>query len=744
VDEDDGISIQLGSFRLSRHLGTGGMGEVWRAEHTASALPVAVKLITADDALDPGSRAAFSNEVRAMARLSHPRIAQVYDFDRVGEAAARASEGRLVAGCPYLVMELLDAGALDPFRYTRPWTDLKRVLLALLDALAHAHARGLVHRDLKPGNILFAGPESPRPGLRLTDFGIAHALGSGEEEEVSWGTPHYMSPEQHFGESRDFGPWTDLYALGCIAYELTCGTRPFPADTVYTAVWGHLNHEVPSLEPRMAVPAGFGDWIRKLLEKRPQDRFSRAADAAFVLESLEEERVWGLPPLPFDWKPLLEVEQHPLGYVGAGLGLFSLRSLPLLGREAELAEIWKGLVEVWTHAQPRVLVLHGPAGYGKSRLVEWLCERAGELGGSTSLHVSHDLSPGLHTGLRAAVTGALGCGGLAGLELRARLRALFAEQGVEEVVYESERMALYLESGENRPEDLELLSSFLHSRSLQRPLILWLDEPHRSEQTLDLIEHVLGEGAGQVGPVLVVATVRDESLARCPEALQRLRIVLENPANHAVAIPVPALDEKHCRRLAREVLGLEEQLSEVVLQHASGSPMFVIQLVRDWVQQGLLESDAAGFIMRSGVVPRIPESVQEVWLDRVRLVASEHGDDAVLSLQVAAALGTSVDLLEWNHVCSMRGLVARPALLDALFKCGLARATAMGWEFAHEHLRDSLEQSSRAEGRWVELHTACLDMLGQRYSEGTPGLEARLQRHRDEVSGASEGERSGA
>ena len=227
MDEESFAPIHLGAFALQEIVGTGGMGQVWRGAHRATALPVAVKLITSAEVLEPAAQAAFSNEVRSMARLDHPCIAQVYDFDRVTLEGAESSSGRLVAGSPYLVMELLDAGVLDPFRYTRPWEDLKRVLLALLSALGHAHARGVIHRDLKPGNILFAGPSSPIPGLRLTDFGIAHALGSGEAAEVNWGTPHYMSPEQHFGESRDFGPWTDLYALGCIATNWPAGRDLF-------------------------------------------------------------------------------------------------------------------------------------------------------------------------------------------------------------------------------------------------------------------------------------------------------------------------------------------------------------------------------------------------------------------------------------------------------------------------------------------------------------------------------------
>ncbi len=733
MDEETYAPIQLGAFSLETIVGTGGMGEVWRGTHQASGLPVAAKLLTATEALEPAAQSAFSNEVRSVARLEHAHIVQVYDFDRVTAEAAEQSSGRLIAGSPYLVMELLDAGVMDPFRFQRPWDDLKRVLLALLSALGHAHARGVIHRDLKPGNILFAGPSSPLPGLRLTDFGIAHALGSGEEEEVSWGTPHYMSPEQHCGESRDFGPWTDLYALGCIAYELASGQRPFPSETVYEAVWGHLNCEVPAIQLRVDAPNGFAEWVGRLLEKRPQDRFEQAADAAFVLDSLEEGRVWGLPPLPFDWRPSALVEQHPLGYVGAGLGLFGLRSLPLLGRDEELSKVWKVLSDVWSRASPRVVVLHGPSGYGKSRLVRWLCERAGELGCATSFRARHDVDGGQDSGLRGVIRRAMGCVGLRGSALRERLGVVLREDGATDVLLEAERRALYLESQEERPEDLEVIAAFLKRCSRARPLILWLDEPQWSEVSLSFLEYVLQERGPEMGPVLVIATFRDETLKRRPEALERVRQLLDRSEDRAVSVSVDALDEEQSSRLARDVLSLDLELASAVVEQAEGSPMFIVQLVRTWVQQGLLQSASGGFRLREGINPEIPGDLLAVWLERVQILAGEFGADATPSLEAAVALGSDVDAFEWNHVCSVLGLEARPDLLDALLKGGMARATESGWEFAHERLREALERHSRAAGRWVECHLACLQMLGQRYSDGTPGLADRLCRHREEA-----------
>src|SRR5688500_13818028 len=150
----DAGSIALGPFTLLAPLGAGGMGEVWAAVHGPSDAPVAVKVLTAAFAREPVFVRAFRNEVRATAALDHPSIVAVLDHGEVSEAADAASDGRLQAGSPYLVMERVDGGSLADVLGNHPWDDLRRDLLVVLDALAHAHARGVVHRDMKPANVL--------------------------------------------------------------------------------------------------------------------------------------------------------------------------------------------------------------------------------------------------------------------------------------------------------------------------------------------------------------------------------------------------------------------------------------------------------------------------------------------------------------------------------------------------------------------------------------------------------------
>jgi tetratricopeptide (TPR) repeat protein len=265
------------------------MGTVWRAVHRRQGTPVAVKVMTAQTTREQKYMRAFRNEVRAVAGLEHPGIVQVFDYGDVTDEAASVSEGRLKPGYPFLAMELVDGGSLRSRVVEMTWPVQRAVLLALLDALGHAHARGVVHRDLKPENVLWGGGPWD---VKLTDFGVAHALDSEEldhrarPEGSMMGTPSYMAPEQVEGRWRDHGPWTDLYALGCMAYEFCCGRPPFGRHGVKRLLEAHLREPPPPLEPRAPVPPGLEAWVHRLMAKDTAMRFERAADAAALLRDL--------------------------------------------------------------------------------------------------------------------------------------------------------------------------------------------------------------------------------------------------------------------------------------------------------------------------------------------------------------------------------------------------------------------------------------------------------------------------
>ena len=275
--------IRLGAFDVHETLGSGGMGVVRRAVHRPTGLDVAIKVLRSLQSREPEFAAAFRAEVRAVASLDHPGIITVLDHGEVDTHAARQSGDVLVAGSPYLVMQIMPGGTLGRERTYR-WPALRSILMGLLDALAHAHARGVLHRDIKRGNVLFAHPDGPGRGLRLTDFGIAHVAGTTDEEGV-FGSPSYMAPEQCLGEWRDHGPWTDLYGVGCLAWSLATGRTPFTGGYAQL-LEAHVVDDPPDFLPLQAVPRGLERWLRSLLAKRPDRRPRFAAEAAALLREL--------------------------------------------------------------------------------------------------------------------------------------------------------------------------------------------------------------------------------------------------------------------------------------------------------------------------------------------------------------------------------------------------------------------------------------------------------------------------
>ena len=281
------MSISLGAFQLLEPIARGGMATLWRGLHRVQQVPVAVKVMTGQNALKPEFAATFRNEVQAVAGLSHPSVVMVFDHGEVTREVESASEGLFLAGSPYLVMELASGGTLEELAVPMPWPAVKNILLVLLDALAHAHARGVIHRDLKPANVLISESQDVRFGLKLTDFGIAHAESIHTERtgsiEVSMGTPYYMAPEQIEGLWRDYGPWTDLYALGCMAYEFVTGDVPFDSDSLVGLAYMHLSEETAPMNAPLGVPAGFEAWVKRMMAKAPKHRFRRAADAMWSL-----------------------------------------------------------------------------------------------------------------------------------------------------------------------------------------------------------------------------------------------------------------------------------------------------------------------------------------------------------------------------------------------------------------------------------------------------------------------------
>ena len=260
-----------GRYRLVRRIATGGMGEVWQADDTVLGRRVALKVLVEELAVDDRATRRFVREARATARLTHTNVARVYDFGRDG-------------GAPFLVMELLEGETLAARLASGPLppAEAARVAAAVADALEAAHQRGIVHRDVKPSNIML----TPGGEVKVLDFGIAAAADETHSTTGSglYATVAYVSPERVAGEPAM--PASDVYSLGAVLYELLCGRPPFSGSSPALVARSHL-HDLPVPVRQLApwVPARLAEACEAALAKDPARRPSSAASLAIRLRA---------------------------------------------------------------------------------------------------------------------------------------------------------------------------------------------------------------------------------------------------------------------------------------------------------------------------------------------------------------------------------------------------------------------------------------------------------------------------
>lgn len=264
-----------GRYELTKRIAAGGMGEVWRAKDDILGRTVAIKVLKEGLSDDVGFEERFRNEARLSASLSHHNICQVYDY---GEDDGQA----------YLVMEFIDgqtlAHILDRHAPLTP-EDTCSVIEQAAAALEAAHKGKLIHRDIKPGNILI----DEEGTAKLTDFGISRAAGAAAMTRTGevMGTAQYLAPEQAMG--RPATPQSDIYALGIVAYECLTGERPFDRDTPIATALAQVNDQLPPLPP--TVPGPLRDLVHACLNKQPEGRPGSAAEIAKAMRAPQMKQV---------------------------------------------------------------------------------------------------------------------------------------------------------------------------------------------------------------------------------------------------------------------------------------------------------------------------------------------------------------------------------------------------------------------------------------------------------------------
>ncbi len=751
-------------YEIARELGRGGMGVVYLCTDRVTGDRVAAKCVFLDKSKGVASEAIwFEQEARALAALDHPTIVRPRDY------------GALPDGSPFLVMDALHGRSIHVWKYLTklPWPVIWSVVDQVLAGLAHAHARGVIHGDLKPSNVLIdprGGVEDPR--TYVLDLGLAWLMNDhvdprlGESQLAAptmpfgLGTPGWMAPEQIRRAAPHIGPATDLYALGSIVFELLSGREVF-SGTGQEILRAHRDTPVTEVSPLPpGAPAEAGAWTVRCLAKRPWDRFRLAADARAAWAPLrpEGEIRWDAPNVrvgdedesPISLRPVPSAS-NPSAALAPGL--LALRPTPLVGRKRERAELDARVGAIVRGEQRQHLVLlRGEAGVGKSRLAEWLQEHVHETGAMIPLRARYRRTPGPFDGMRGAITTHFNLRGVARDVIE---QALLNEWEVEPSD-EQGRTWVAAAAAWLKPlsadEEARVGPSgkrfFLDKAELRwvvirhvlervaatgRPLLLWVDDLHLASPNTFAGLTALHRDAKEL-PLLYLATVRDEALAADPAASRRVKELLE--AIPSTTLSVAPLDDEETRALLAASLPLAEDAEATAVMRSHGNPLYALQLVHSWASSGQLSLDGGAYRVPAAALARAAKTTAELFDERMAALPAQLRPAAF----AAAALGEVLHAEGLGRMLQSMGLEVRPTLraLQEAQVLLVSRSGRLRWPHAllQEHVLARLAEQPDAK----KIHRLAADALATYPDAGSRRIvrqrAANLQRAGDDAQAA--------
>ncbi len=653
-------TVLAGRYRLLSEIGRGGMGHVYRAHDERLARDVAVKIL-AGSSLDADGRARLLEEARAAARINHPHVVAVYD---TGETDGRA----------FIVMELVDG------RDLRAATGLtleaiRDLAIQLCDALAHVHDQGIVHRDIKPGNVLLLD-DAESVTAKITDLGVAR-IGAGScitQDGALIGTPAYLAPEQALGEEVDGR--ADLYSLGVLLYELITGRPPFTSDDPLMVISEHLNAPViPPKNFRPDVPDAMEAILLRLLAKRREERFADAREAAEALEKVvigpAEEA--GLPG---------ESQASTVSLLG------KLARGRLVGRRGEL----QALRDLWSQArkgQGGMALISGEPGVGKTRLANDImvyAQLSGALilrGGCYEFEATTPYLPFVEA-LRGWVRGH------SADTLRTEIGPLGAE--LTRLAPEIDNLIGPLPPNPPLPPNEEKLrlfdhvARFLRQRAATSGVLVFLDDLHWADQgTLSLLHYLLRQTKND--RVFFLGAYREIELDRAHPLASSL--VQWNREHLVTRFALDRLTAAETGAMLATLFGQKSvapEFADALFRETEGNPFFIEEVVKSLIEQGQIHHDGREWQRGEVRDLAIPQSVKEAIGRRLNNV----GAPCMEMLHSAAALGKTFEFNELAAVLTM----TEDAILDALDEAASLQLVrpdrGEAFSFTHDKIREVL------------------------------------------------------
>jgi tetratricopeptide (TPR) repeat protein len=695
-------SFSNGRYEVKKFLGEGGKKKVYLTHDTLLDRDVAFALIKTEK-LDDATRARVNREARAMGRLGdHPNIVTIHD---IGE-----HEGQ-----PYIVIPVMPGGDVEALieqapEHRLPIEQALGIAKAVCRGLEFAHSKGIIHRDIKPGNVWLGADGTAKIG----DFGLALAVDLSRltQPGMMVGTVTYMPPEQAMGG--DVTAKADLYALGAMLYEMMTGRPPFVGDDSVAIIGQHIN--TPPISPtwhRANLPPALETLILQLLEKDPQKRPESAAVVLQALEAIEAGKADKIEEAGQEAPP-----ENPL-----------YRRV-FVGREPELKQL-QSAFDGAISGQGALMMVTGEPGIGKTALCEQLSTYVTLRGGRTL--VGHCYEAGSLSLPYLAFVEALRSYVLSRdpKDLREELGSGAAD--VARIISEiRERLKIKLRPQKDPEEEryrlLQGVSEFLSNAANVQPMLVVLEDLHDADKgTLEMLTHVSRNLAG--ARLLLVGTYRDVEVDRShplSAALAELRRV-----STYGRVLLHGLNADEVRRMMETICGhaVPWSLAEAVHRQTEGNPLFVQEVIRYLAEEGLIARKEGQWrpTKDTPLEMNIPEGLRDVIGKRLSLLTPECNQ----LLSVASIIGREFAMETLKAVAGIDEDMFVKALREAVRLSVLeerSQRSLVRYRFTHAFFRQTLYDEIIAPQR-LKLHRQVARSLETLYAKRLEGHAAELAEH---------------
>jgi tetratricopeptide (TPR) repeat protein len=688
--------LQNGRYAVLKKLGEGGKGVVYKARDTVLNRVVAIKMLKSASSSDEGySR--FIREAQAVAKLNHPNIVSIYDIGKESEKQ-------------FFVIEFVDGMSLRGLMETYPEgkCDVQTVLRTAIDvcgALQFAHSHGVLHRDVKPENILIT-----QEGVaKLMDFGLAKMLGEPgvTKEGVIVGTVAYVAPENALGKGAE--QRSDLYSLGAVLYETVTGKPPFAGEDPVKIIFGHI-HDYPVSPIRLnpKVPQALSDCIMKLLEKEPSRRYQSAAELLQALRSIAEEflREAYLPA----HKPVVVPSPRPV----------AVKEVQLIDRVEELG-LLREAVDKAVSGEGGVFFLCGEAGIGKTRLAREL----GAYARLRGMHVLYGRCPALFR-----------MDGVPPYVLWKEVIKDYMETSTPEQLYRAigfypaevsvlvpelkQKLGVFPQSfsigpGQERDRLLEAVLQFVTNISKEAPLLVVLDDLQWTDQSSLLLMHYMARGIYN-RPLLLFGAYRDTEvdeqhpLTPVTTELNRDRLL---SSIHLERMSFDDVSEMIKRILEQDDVPTE--FLKLVHEKTKGNPFFVEEVIKSLKEEKVLYREDNKWKIKEVSKIEFPKTVKSL----VKARLSRLNDDCQNALTMASFIGND---FTFDALCAVTGFDEGKALetMEKTLKTGLIKERVVRGEdiysFSDVVIRDVVHEEV-SHIRHKKLHATVGSALEKTYAK---------------------------